>query len=68
MCVDNSGHEASLLLGKVYQVIKPLVNDWPTWLRVIDEEGEDYLYPAKRFVPIELPPAAKKAVAASVAT
>ena len=56
----------SLLLGKVYQVLRPLANDWPTWVRVIDEDGEDYLYPAKRFVEVNLPNNARTAVARSV--
>lgn len=51
--------------GRIYQVIRPKPNDWPTWLRVIDEEGEDYLYPAKSFVPVELPPRARRAVMAA---
>jgi hypothetical protein len=32
-------------------------------VRVIDESGEDYLYPENLFVPIDLPHAAKKALA-----
>jgi hypothetical protein len=66
MCVDNSGYEVSLQTGKVYQVIAPAPNDWPNWWRVIDEEGEDYLYPAKRFERVELPRRAQRAVATSV--
>jgi hypothetical protein len=62
MCIDNSGHEASLLLAKVYQVIRPEKNDWPTWVRVIDEDGEDYLYPAKRFVTIDVPRRGQEAI------
>jgi hypothetical protein len=60
--VDPDGNEGSVMPGRIYQVIRPEPNDWPTWLRVIDEEGEDYLYPAKSFVPVELPPRARRAV------
>lgn len=49
-------------MGKVYKVIKPEKSDGRTSLRVIDEEGEDYLYPAKWFVPVDLPPKARRAV------
>lgn len=65
MCVDNAGNEASLWIGKVYQVIKPERHDGPENLRVVDEDGEDYLYSARRFVAVDLPPAAKRAVIAA---
>ena len=64
ICVDNHGYELSLLVGKVYQVVKPQANDAPYDLRIIDEEAEDYLYPAERFVPLDLPAKARKAVMA----
>ena len=60
--MDNRGNEMSLLMGKVYQVVKPERNDGPRNLRVIDEEGEDYLYSAKQFVPLELPLKARRAL------
>ena len=65
MCVDNAGNEASLDVGKVYKAIKPLANDPRHALRVIDNEGEDYLYSPSQFVAVELPPRAKRAVAAA---
>jgi len=65
LCVDNRGCEGSLWIGKVYRVVKPEPNDGATNLRVIDEEGEDYLYSAQQFVPIDLPPRAKRAVIAA---
>jgi hypothetical protein len=60
MCIDNGGYEGSLWVGKVYQVIRPEANDRLGDVRVIDEEGEDYLYAAKQFVPVELPSRARK--------
>ncbi len=54
ICVANEGNEASLQLGKAYRVIKPHTNDFVGRIRVIDEEGEDYLYLADWFVPIEV--------------
>ena len=65
LCVDNHGHEGSLWVGKVYQVSKPEPGDTLHDLRVIDEEGEDYLYPVERFVRVDLPPRARKAVQAN---
>lgn len=54
ICVANPGNEMSLQLGKAYKVIKGFTNDPAGRIRVVDEEGEDYLYPADWFVPIEL--------------
>ena len=62
MCVENRGYEGSLWIGKVYRVVKPEKNDGPSGLRVIDEEGEDYLYSSNLFVPVELPPRGRRAL------
>ncbi|MEZ4861674.1 MAG: hypothetical protein R3C14_10215 [Caldilineaceae bacterium] len=40
-----------LLIDAIYKVVPPDVNDQPDDLRVIDGEGEDYLYPADYFEP-----------------
>ena len=56
LCVDNGGYPESLEVRKLYAVLedeRAAANDY---IRVIDETGEDYLYPAKYFVPIQLPP------------
>jgi hypothetical protein len=55
VCVHNDGNEVSLQLWKIY---KPLRDDDARaegFFRVIDESGEDYLFPEENFVPIELP-------------
>ena len=60
VCVHNEGNEVSLQLWKIY---KPLRDDDAKsegFLRVIDESGEDYLFPEENFVPIELPAEVKK--------
>ena len=62
LCVDPSGYQGSLSLGKIYRVIKPELGDRPYDLRVVDEEGEDYLYSAKRFVAVDLPAKARRAL------
>lgn len=50
-CIDNTGYEVSLTLGQVYKTL-PYTSDEVS-LRVIDNEGEDYLYDASRFAPVE---------------
>ncbi len=55
-----------LHLGKPYKVIKPRKNDRDYNFRVIDEEGEDYLYPRSWFIPIGLKPQQKRKVAAAL--
>jgi hypothetical protein len=53
-------------VGKIYRVVKPKRNDRSSDIRVLDESGEDYLYPRHWFVPVELPLKAKKALAAAI--
>jgi hypothetical protein len=60
VCVDNAGHPASLELRKIYQVLSDPRAEQDGFLRVIDESGEDYLYPSRYFVPISVPEAAEK--------
>ena len=64
MCIDNEGYPVSLEIGKVYRKL-PSDAGVPNWVRVIDESGEDYLYPAKRFVAMQVPPKARRALAAA---
>jgi hypothetical protein len=49
--VDNHGYEASLEPGKVYAALADRDARSHHFLRVIDESGEDYLYPSKMFRP-----------------
>jgi hypothetical protein len=62
VCINNSGYAASLELHKIYRVLpdEHLAEDRD--LRVIDESGEDYLYPADFFLAIELPKAIEQAL------
>ena len=61
MCVSNAGVPASLELRKVYRLVSDLAAASEGLVRVVDESGEDYLYPDKFFVPIEVPKAAARA-------
>jgi hypothetical protein len=55
ICVDNSEYPVSLELHKIYRVLPDVEAERDGDLRVIDESGEDYLFPAKYFAPVELP-------------
>jgi hypothetical protein len=55
ICVENEGYEASLEIRKVYDLLEDKGAEAHGLVRVIDESGEDYLYPKDYFVPIELP-------------
>jgi hypothetical protein len=62
VCVKNKSYAASLELRKLYQVIADETAAKLRQIRVIDESGEDYLYPAEYFVPVHLPQSAEKAI------
>jgi hypothetical protein len=55
LCLDNEGYAASLERGKIYRRKPDAEAQSLGFWRVIDESGEDYLYPQKRFVAISLP-------------
>ena len=61
VCIKNEDYPASLELLKIYQVLADNHASEHHYIRVIDESGEDYLYPAEYFVPIEVPKAVEKA-------
>jgi hypothetical protein len=54
VCVKNTGYLASLELRKIYQLLPDEKALKYGRLRIKDESGEDYLYPADFFVPIKL--------------
>ena len=66
ICLQNKGYEVSLEPRKLYQVLPDLDAAKHRQLRVIDESGEDYLYPNTYFAAIELPSPVRKAVLAAV--
>jgi hypothetical protein len=53
-CVNNAGYCASLELYKIYRLLPDKEAKENGEFRVVDESGEDYLYPIERFVLIEL--------------
>jgi hypothetical protein len=50
ICIDNTDYEMSLERRKVYPVLPDADAAQSNYVRVIDETGEDYLFPASRFV------------------
>ncbi|MEO0947744.1 MAG: hypothetical protein AAFY11_06305 [Cyanobacteria bacterium J06641_5] len=63
VCIDNQDYPAALETRKIYQILPDPTANQRQFLRVIDESGEDYLYPAHCFAAIELPEAVKQAFA-----
>jgi len=61
ICLKNTGCE-DLVVRKVYQLLPGERAEKDKYLRVIDESGEDYLYPARYFFVIELPKKAERAL------
>lgn len=55
VCIENSGYPASLELHKIYRVLPDEDAARERDLRIIDESGEDYLYPAEWFAAVDLP-------------
>jgi hypothetical protein len=62
VCITNKGNEASLERNKLYVLLPDRQAEVDGLVRVIDEDGEDYLYPAEWFVAVDVP----KAVRASL--
>lgn len=62
ICLDNSGYEVSLERRKIYVALPDAEAARHGRLRVVDESGDDYLYPEERFVEAELPQATRRAV------
>jgi hypothetical protein len=65
LCVRNEDYEASLELRKIYQIVPDAEAQKNSLIRVIDESGEDYLFPASFFVAIQVPEEAVPAFGAA---
>lgn len=66
VCVRNEEYLASLEVRKIYETLKDDDASKHGQLRVIDESGEDYLYPADLFVPLDLPKETEQAVSGCI--
>lgn len=65
VCIENDGYAASLEKRKIYVAVQDPDAERQGLLRVVDESGDDYLYPKNFFRPIELPRGPKKAILAA---
>jgi hypothetical protein len=65
VCVDNGGYPASLEKRKIYLALRDPSAEKHGLIRVVDESGDDYLYPKTFFRSIALPLALKRAVLAA---
>jgi len=66
LCVRNDDYPASLEQRKIYRTMPDRLAERRKFIRVIDESGDDYLYPAAYFVDIDVPQAARRVFARSV--
>ena len=64
MCLNNTGNEASLVLGKVYQTIPDAQAAKDDLVRIIDESGEEYLVSRGQFAFVGFPQAVRRKVLA----
>jgi len=55
ICIHNGEYAGTLELRKVYEVLQDALAAERSYVRVIDESGEDYLYPRSWFVPVSVP-------------
>ena len=65
VCVGNDGYAASLEKRKIYVALHDAAAEKHSIIRIIDESGDDYLYPSAFFRPIDLPQAVRRAVLAA---
>jgi hypothetical protein len=65
VCIDNKDYPTSLEKRKIYVALRDAGAEKHGLLRIVDESGEDYLYPKGSFRSIALPQSVKKAVLAA---
>ena len=65
VCIDNESYAASLEKRKIYVALPDRAAEKHGLVRIIDESGDDYLYPKTFFRPIALPQSVKRAVLAA---
>ncbi|MGH9379277.1 MAG: hypothetical protein ACRD2Z_01490 [Thermoanaerobaculia bacterium] len=63
VCLENGGYAASIEPRKIYRRIPDAEAESDDFIRIVDESGEDYLYPARYFAPINVPDAVDKVFA-----
>lgn len=64
ICIDNTDYEMSLERRKVYPIVTDPEAERDNYVRIVDESGEDYLFPVSRFVFLTVPTEVEEAVLA----
>ena len=62
VCINNAAYPDDLSVRTIYQVLPDDSAARSNYIRVVDETGEDYLYPAEYFVALDVPPEAARAL------
>ena len=62
VCINNTAYPDDLRVRTIYQVLPDESAAMSEYIRVVDETGEDYLYPAELFVILDVPADAQKAL------
>jgi hypothetical protein len=65
VCIENDGYPEALELRKLYRVVPDSTATKVDFVRVIDESGEDYLYPKAFFAPVRLTQPVRRVLAAT---
>jgi hypothetical protein len=65
VCIDNEGYAVSLEKREIYVVLRDPAAEGRGLFRIIDESGEDHVYPKALFRPIDLPQSVRRAVLAA---
>jgi hypothetical protein len=65
VCIENEGYPAALEKRKLYVMLRDAKAEQHGLVRIVDESGDDYLYPKSLFRSVALPLAVKKAVLAA---
>lgn len=60
MCINNKKCEDDLTLHKIYKVISDAKEEQGGWVHIVNDTGEDYLYSAKHFAPVQIPEEAEQ--------
>lgn len=64
LCLENSGNEASLVLGKVYRIVPDTRAAKDDLVRIIDESGDDYLFARSQFAFVDFPESVRRKILA----
>jgi hypothetical protein len=65
VCIRNDGYAVSLERQKIYVAIPDQSAARHGLVRVVDESGDDYLYPNEYFASIDLPVSVRRVLAAA---